>query len=144
MPPNPEMPEYIRRDYQEAQTIVTASPRGAAALLRLCIQKLCLSLGKKGENIDDDIASLVSKGLSPTIQVSLDVVRVIGNEAVHPGKLDIKDDTGTVVKLFDLVNLIADEMIAKPKKINALYEQLPESKGKAIDERNKKARKEIN
>lgn len=59
--PNPDLPPDVLRDYEEAGRIVGESPRGAAALLRLAIQKLCLELGEKGERIDDDIASLVKK-----------------------------------------------------------------------------------
>ncbi len=90
--PNPDLPENIIHDFEEARSILGLSPRGAAALLRLCVQNLCIHLGEKGKIIDDDIASLVSKGLNPLVQKSLDIVRVIGNEAVHPGVLDIKDD----------------------------------------------------
>lgn len=89
--PNPDLPDEIRVDYAEAVSIISRSPRGAASLLRLCIQKLCKHLGEPGKNINTDIAALVKNGLNAKIQKSLDVVRVIGNEAVHPGQLDIRD-----------------------------------------------------
>jgi len=136
--PNPDLPVDIIRDFEEAREIVTASPRGAAALLRLCIQKLCIHLGEKGKTIDDNIASMVKKGLDPLIQQSLDIVRVIGNEAVHPGVLDLKDDRDTAVRLFDLVNAIVAQKISHPKTVNELYAKLPENKRKAIEARDKK------
>ena len=88
-------------------------------------------MGEKGKNIDDDIASLVKKGLSPLVQQSLDAVRVIGNEAVHPGTLDLKDDRDTATRLFDLVNIIAEQMISNPKHVKEIYEKIPEEKKKS-------------
>jgi hypothetical protein len=134
-PPNPDLPDDIRADYLEAQAIVGRSPRGAAALLRLCIQKLCKGLGEKGENINDDIASLVKKGLDPKVQQALDVVRVVGNNAVHPGQIDLKDDRETAVSLFGLVNLVAEVMISTPKAVQEAYDGLPQSARNAINKR---------
>ncbi len=137
--PNRDLPENIIRDFEEARSIVGLSPRGAAALLRLCIQKLCVHLGEKGENINEDIKSLVSKGLNPLVQKSLDIVRVIGNEAVHPGVIDLNDNRDTANRLFDLVNSIADQMITHPKNVGELYEKLPPEKRKAIEKRDGKS-----
>jgi len=136
-PPNPDLPDDIRIDYVEASRIVGDSPRGAAALLRLCIQKLCKHLGESGKNINNDIAELVKKGLNPTIQKSLDLVRVIGNEAVHPGTIDLNDKPETALALFNLVNIIAEAMITQPKMIESLYESLPSEKRKQIEQRDK-------
>jgi Domain of unknown function (DUF4145) len=104
-------------------------------LLRLAIQKLCAALGEKGNNINEDIASLVDKGLNPLVRKALDAVRVIGNEAVHPGELDLKDDRDTAIKLFELVNIIAEQMISIPKHVDEVYAKIPEEKKKAIDKR---------
>lgn len=133
--PNPDLPEAVRLDYEEAGRIPNLSPRGSAALLRLAIQKLCAALGEKGKDIDADIAALVKKGLSPLVQQALDAVRVIGNEAVHPGTLDLKDDRDTATRLFELVNIIAEQMISNPKHVKELYEKLPEGTRKAIEKR---------
>lgn len=133
--PNGDLPDDVRRDYDEAGTILANSPRGAAALLRLSIQKLCGYLGEKGKNIDEDIASLVKKGLDPRVQQALDVVRVIGNNAVHPGQIDLTDDRATAEELFALVNLISDIMISQPKHVSEMYDRLPERARKAIEKR---------
>lgn len=133
--PNTDLEEEIKLDYREAAKILDLSPRGAAAILRLCVQKLCIQLGEAGKNIDADIASLVRKGLEPSLQRALDIVRVIGNESVHPGQIDLRDDRETATKLFHLVNIIADAMISRPKQIAELYGKLPESKLRAIEKR---------
>ncbi len=90
-PANPDLSDEIRRDYDEASSILDLSPRGSAALIRLAIQKLCKELGKSGKNLNDDIGELVKDGLSIEAQKALDVVRVIGNNAVHPGQVDLRD-----------------------------------------------------
>jgi len=139
IPPN--LPDNIRSDFSEAAQILESSPRGAAALLRLVIEKLCNHiLGKKAPSIDDAISQLVTKGLSTEAQRALDYVRVIGNLAVHPGNLDIQDDRETVETLFHLIGFIVDEMITRPAKLSALYNSLPPNKLKAIEERDKKAK----
>ncbi|EEF63368.1 conserved hypothetical protein [Pedosphaera parvula Ellin514] len=136
--PNPDMPQDIIDDFEEARSIAQYSPRGAAALFRLCIQKLCRHLGEPGKNINDDIRSLVQKGLDERIQQSLDIVRVIGNEAVHPGEMDLRDKTETAIQLATLVNLIANETITKHKLIIGLYDSLPPNKVAEIKKRDAK------
>lgn len=138
-PPNPDLPDGTFQDYEEARSILELSPRGAAALLRLCIQKICIHLGEKGRKIDDDIASLAAKGLHPVVKKSLDIVRVVGNDAVHPGTMDLNDDRETALQLFSLVNAICEQMISLPKSVEDLYQKIPQSKRDAIDERDAKA-----
>ena len=61
--PSADMPEAIRVDFDEVREVLDRSPRSSAALLRLCIQKLCKHLGEPGENLNADIGALVAKGL---------------------------------------------------------------------------------
>jgi hypothetical protein len=133
--PHEEMPDAVKEDFDEAASVVDKSPRGATALLRLCIQKLMPILGETSGNLDKDIGSLVTKGLEVEIQQALDIVRVVGNNAVHPGQIDLKDDKATAIKLFELLNLIVERRIATPKRIQALFEGLPEGALKAIAKR---------
>lgn len=99
LPPNSNLSDDAKRDYLEAGSIVNNSPRGAAALLRLCLQELCVERGAKDRNLNGQIDWLVRKrSLSATIQQALGVVRVIGNEAVHPGQLDLRDERETALR----------------------------------------------
>ena len=135
-PPNQDLDDDIKVDYLEARSIANKSPRGAASLLRLCVQKLCKQLGEKGKDINEDIGNLVSKGLPVKIQQSLDIVRVIGNNAVHPGQIDLKDDVETANKLFKLVNIIAFTMITHPKEIADMFdEKVPQTAKDGISKR---------
>lgn len=134
--PNPEMPEPVLILYREATAIHTKSPRGAAALLRLSIQVLTKELGEEGKNINKDIGSLVKKGLPKIVQQSLDILRVTGNDAVHPGQIDT-DDPDTVDQLFALVNIIIEYMIALPNQVSGIYDKLPSEKVKGINDRDK-------
>lgn len=133
--PNPDLPDDVRADFQEAGLVLGTSPRSAAALLRQAVQRLCHALDGKSKTIDENIASLVRKGLDPRVQRALDIVRVIGNNAVHPGQIDLTDDRATAESLFGLVNLIADKMISQPKHVDAMFENLPEGARKAIEKR---------
>lgn len=135
--PHEDIPESIKEDYLEARSIVNKSPRGSAAILRLCIQKLMIELGESGKNINLDIGSLVKKGLPEEVQQALDILRVIGNESVHPGELDLRDDIDTAVQLFELINFIIEDRITRKKKISSLFSKLPENKRKEIEKRDK-------
>ena len=131
------MPEDIKTDFLEAAAIVDTSARGAAALLRLCIQKIVVHLGEKGKDLNHDIGKLVEKGrINEAIQKALDVVRVVGNNAVHPGVIDFNDNKAIATKLFRLVNVIVESTIAAPKHIEEMYETvMPETALVAIEKR---------
>ena len=136
--PNNDMPENVKKIYSEARTIVSLSPRAAAALLRLALQKLMIHLNEKGKNINDDIGRLVKKGLPVRLQKALDVIRITGNNAVHPGELDMKDNIQTAQKLFKFLNMIVDAMITQPKEINELYDEMPDGAKKGVKKRDGK------
>jgi len=135
--PHPDMPDDIARDFEEARLVFTHSPRAAAALLRLCVQKICNHLMGKPGGIDEQIGQLVADGLPRRVQQALDSVRVIGNESVHPGKMDLNDTPEVGQVLFRLVNLIIQDCITAPKEAEEIYGLLPEGKLKGIENRDK-------
>src|SRR5262245_26880623 len=85
-----DLPEGVRKDYAEAPSIVDRSPRGACGILRLAIQNLVNVIQPDGGDLNDRIGRLVAKGLDPIVQQSLDAVRVVGNNALHPGEMDLR------------------------------------------------------
>lgn len=135
---NSDMPEPVKQLYEEAALIYNKSPRAACALLRLAIDRLCNELGATDGDINKNIGALVQRGLPKSVQKALDIVRVIGNKAVHPGQIAFDvDDTATATMLMHLLNMIVTRMITEPKEIDLLYQGLPDSVKNAIEKRDK-------
>jgi len=132
--PNPDMPEDAKADYLEAASIAEASPRGSGALLRLCLEKILQHLEPGKDSIDKKIGKLVGRGLFEQVQKVLDVVRVIGNNAVHPGKISI-DSYQDVMIMFQYINMIIDQMISQLKHVQDAYSGLPQNILEAIQRR---------
>lgn len=121
------------------------APRGSAALLRLVIQKLLPDLGATKKAIDAAIGELVANGKIKTpIQKALDTVRVIGNESVHPGEMDLKDNRETALALFRIINMIVETAITEPNRLEELYASLPPSKLEGIANRDAPKSCELN
>jgi hypothetical protein len=132
-----EMPQELKVDFEEARKVLAISPRASAALLRLVVQKLCNILGDPKKPIDQNIGLMVKDGLPARMQQLLDTVRVTGNEAVHPGQMNLTDDRDTAILLFQIVNVVIEKLIVEPKKFAALYSNLPPEKLKGIENRDK-------
>lgn len=125
--PNEDLDEDLKLDYEEASNIVQDSLRSACALLRLVLQKLLIGLGED-KNINNAIKNLIDKKeIDEKLQKALDSVRVIGNNAIHPNELDLRDDVDTALSMFRIINYIADRMISSKKEIDEIYSILPEN-----------------
>lgn len=141
--PDDAMPENVKADYVEAARIFSKSPRGAAALLRLGLQKLCKHLGENGENINNDIRNLSAKNIVPPLVVNVaDTVRITGNNAVHPGEMSDEDFDHIASKMFELLNFIVKKGISEPLELKALYELTPEGPRKDAEAKDAKAKQE--
>ena len=132
--PNSDMPDEIKDDYNEARNIVSDSPRAACALLRLCIEKICNDK-IKGKDLNDKIKKLAKQGLDDNIIKALDSVRIIGNQAVHPLEMDLKDNEKIATGLFEIVNYISQWAYTQKKNIDVIFKSLPKRNKKAIKKR---------
>jgi len=136
--PNVDLGKDIIELYNEAAAILQDSPRAAAALLRLALQLLLKELGGKGKNIDDDIAMIVANGVDAQVQKAMDILRVFGNNSVHPGEINLKEKSELVTKMFKLINFVADKMITQKKELDGLFDELPVAVKQQIAKRDKK------
>ena len=122
---------------------VRLSSRGAREQLLLCVVPGAglharPAAGRRGRGRGGGDGAEERAGLPVKVQQALDTVRVVGNNAVHPGQLDLRDDIATATSLFGLVNLIAEVLISQPKHVEEMYRSLlPESQRDAIDRRDK-------
>ncbi|CAN5389015.1 hypothetical protein BH10ACT8_BH10ACT8_11340 [soil metagenome] len=133
--PHESMPGEVTALYEEARDVAARSPRAAAALLRLALQQLFTELVPGEKNLDRAIGELVQKGLDPSIQRAMDVLRVVGNHSVHPGEIQLAGDTGLSEALFELTNQVVEQMIARPAKIEELFNMIPQGARDAIERR---------
>jgi len=125
---NEDMPESAMIDYLEAGTIANKSPRSAAALLRLAIEKICTENRGKKESLNTAIGALFSEGvISRSVKESLDLLRLTGNDAVHVSRIDTDRDVNHVILLFELVNEVVEDLYTRPRLKKELFEKFPQT-----------------
>lgn len=134
--PNLDMPEAVENKYREAAKVVSLSPVSAAALLRLALQLLLADIleSESTGDIYRDIDTLKKRQLDSSLIKALDIIRITGNESVHPGTIDLNESKEDALYLFDLLNMICDQCYTQPKRMQEMYEKLPESKRILKDE----------
>jgi Domain of unknown function (DUF4145) len=86
-------------DIQEATAIFNSSPKGAAALIRICIRKMMPLLEQSSKSLDDNISSLVRKGLEVEIQQSMDLRQVLRQSPLKPTQFD-EEGNETATRMF--------------------------------------------
>ncbi|KAB2493908.1 hypothetical protein COK18_29420 [Bacillus cereus] len=121
-----DMPESVKSLYNEARGIVRLSPKSACALLRLSLEKLLVHLGcPESKRVVDNIKLLKEQGkVDEYVYDALESVRLVGNNAVHPGKINIDDNPDYAHILFSLLNYIVDELISRPARAKEFRESI--------------------
>lgn len=136
-----DLPSEAEAVFNEAASIIDLSPRASAALLRLCIEKICkkicveMGLYKEKMDIDSMIQALYKNGLSPNLVKALDIVRVHGNKAVHDGEIVLTDTKEDAVRLFGIVDNICLQMITVRKSLDKLHANLPTEERQKIEKK---------
>lgn len=122
--PHEALPEDLKQLHSEARAVLSDSPRAAAALLRLLMEKLLQDTTGKPGNLNTQIGLLVERRMfDEQLQQTADTIRVSGNNAVHPAQIQDQGDTEEVaLNMFELVNFLVDDLIARPRKISQMFE----------------------
>ena len=136
--PHLDMPDTVKELYNEAREIASKSPRAAAALLRLALEKLTEELWETDWKLNTRIGNLKKKWLPEKAIQALDIVRITANEwGSHLGQIDLtgSDNAALVNQLFFLLNFIVEHVITVNNQLDAMYASLPEDKKKGIENR---------
>ena len=139
---NPDMPEEIKADYEEARSVESVSPRAACMLLRLCVEKIANDLVPGSGDLNEKIGKMVKNGLPEDVRKAMDYVRVFGGEAAHPLEVELRDDHETATMLFNIVNYISYREHTQ-KLLDRIVESMPDSKKAAIARRDAGARRGV-
>jgi len=137
--PNEFMPSEVKKLYEEARLVFSMSPRSSAALLRLALEVLLPHIGAEKGSINDMIGQLARERKAiERVSKAMDVVRVTGNNAVHPGVLDIAEEDSREISmtLFKILNYIVAETLETDAMIDEVYSTLPKGIQENIEKRN--------
>lgn len=130
--PNETIPKELREIYLEAGRVLDYSIRASGALIRLSLELLLRYINQNKESLDKNIGLLVSRGIPEKVQKALDFLRIKGNYSVHPESINMEEKREDVLFMFQLFNLVYEELINRYSKIDQLYENLPDEKKEHI------------
>lgn len=144
--PHEQMPTEVKSLYEEAGRVLPISRRAGAALVRAALEKLIKILDPEAPQrapLDERIARLSSRVSTPLGEL-LDVVRFVGNASLHGSGdeelvylyLDNSDGTDDISEmLFDAINDLVDELVARPASTKTLWDKLPAGVKKSIEQK---------
>lgn len=127
----PHVPTDLKKDFDEAVSILSLSPQGSAALTRRALQQVLRDYGHtKAKDLFDQIQEVVEANLLPaSLSDQLNAVRVIGNFAAHPLK---SQNTGLILPVedheaewnLDVLESVFDHYFVKPAQAKARKDAL--------------------
>lgn len=142
--PNKDLPSNIQKTYREAANVLSHSRRGAALLLRVAIEEICIEKKCKGKDLHEQIKFLEKNNpqLQDIVVRAMHDVRFIGNESAHAGSVEINEAPEVVMGMFKLVSFIAEILYSEPKKREDIHNLVNKVRKKAKTvKKTKKAKK---
>lgn len=127
-PPIPGLPDKVHSLYLEAASISCKSPRASAGLFRLCLEKLLDELGIKQGNLHHRLKMLQELDINHRALQAADLIRCLGNKAMHGGEIDFDESPDAPVLLAQLINYVALNFLTLPAQIEKLHKAIPEDK----------------
>ena len=106
-------PALVEEDLEEAAAILNKFPRGATALMRVCIQKLVPLLKENGKELSDDISSLMRKGLEMEMQQAMEVLEFLRGDSAQLNSLESQADRETALRLLDSLKAVLERRMPK-------------------------------
>ena len=111
---NAEEVDEASEDFEEAAAILNKFPRGAAALTRICIQKMMPLVKGNAKNQDENFSSLVRKGLEVEIQQAMDVLQVVRKSPLQRSEVDLKEENEAAKNFLNsLRDILGRRMLKK-------------------------------
>jgi hypothetical protein len=113
---NAEEVNEASEDFEEAAAILNKFPRGAAALTRICIQKMMPLVKGNAKNLDENFSSLVRKGLEVEIQQAMDVLQVIRRNPGQESDVDLRDETAIATRMLESLKEILERRMLRNRE----------------------------
>ena len=98
----------VEEDFEEAAAILNKSPRGAAALMRICIQKLLPLLKDNGTDRSHYDSALMRKGLEVEIQQAMEVLQVLQSDSAQLTTFESQEDKEMAFRIIDSLTAILE------------------------------------
>jgi Domain of unknown function (DUF4145) len=127
--------EKFRKDFREAVSILSQSPRASVMMSRYCLQKLLRIKAKvKKGNLNKEIQEVIDSNTLPSyLTDDIDAIRKLGNLGAHPSEdtsteeiIEVEQDEAEW--LVEVLRTLFDFYFVKPaqqqKRMNNLNEKL--------------------
>lgn len=117
------IPDVIRRSYNEAKKVEKISPTAYVILIGKSLECLCEDKKAEGSNLKNKLDDLAKKGVIPKTLLKMGhSVRLLRNIGAHPSDYDIKPEEVKIIS--DFFDAVIEYVYVAPEKIKNLEEKL--------------------